>query len=169
MNITLHVVIDEKDGMGNADDLLFPAPSVIIRYLKELAEGKIVVVGSKVPVEVYNELRNECDEVVIFTQNRRFIGPNGGDVIHRICDVTRFSITRDVLIIGDAETCEAFVPLATKMHHTVIDHLFPCTMFFPDYDEHAWKEMECMFLPGNEVTGWKKMLFRNYVRKTSTA
>lgn len=169
MNIEIHAVLDAENGMGNDDHLLYTAPSVIIRYLKELAQGKIVVVGSKVPAEVYNELRKECDDVVIFTHNRNFVGPNGTKVIHKIRDVMGYAIIKDVLIVCDVEACEAFEPLATKMHLTVIDATFPSTLFFPDYDPSAWEETQGKVLEGSEVTGWKKLLFKNYSRLAPTA
>lgn len=142
MKIILIAAIGKRGELGNGNRLPWGKPiSADMKHFRELTLRKTVVMGRKTWESIPEAFRPLPDREmnIVLTRQLDFIAP-GATVVHNIDDIKELAKTRDIYVIGGAEIYAALEPYASEMIITVVDGNFPATVYFPEYDKHAWRE-----------------------------
>ena len=154
MKISLIVAMDDHQGIGKDNDLMWHLPADM-RFFKETTTGHIVVMGRKnyesIP-EKFRPLPNR--ENVVLTRNTNFEAP-GCLVFHDVDALLahyKEESDRHLFIIGGGEIYN--MALATQMvqemYITHVHQTYHADTFFPSINPSEWEVSNLMEHPKDE-------------------
>ncbi|MBI2653965.1 type 3 dihydrofolate reductase [Candidatus Woesearchaeota archaeon] len=139
MIISLIAAMGRNKVIGKDNSLPWKLPEDMKRF-KELTTGKPVVMGRKTFESIGKPLPNRKN--IILTRDKNYKA-DGCIVVHSVNGALNAAKgSNEVMIIGGANIYGQFLPIANKMHLTLIDADFEGDAYFPEYDKNEWKEMK---------------------------
>ena len=143
MNSQLNIIVavDKNNGIGRKGDQLAYISGDLKRF-KALTTGHTIIMGRKtfeaLPKGALPNRRN-----VVITRQKDYL-PEKCDVYNSVEDaLNNCTEQEELFIIGGGEIYNAFLPLASKVYLTVIDHAFDgVDTFFPKLSEKEWTVIE---------------------------
>jgi len=140
--IHLIAAMDRNRGIGKNNQLLWNLPEDMKHFIN-MTNGKIVLMGRKTHESIGKKLPNRIN--LIMTRDKEYSSDgcyiiNSLEEFLKLYDDELLEPEDDVFIIGGAEIYEIFMPLAERLHITIIDHVFEdADAFFPKIDEDKWE------------------------------
>lgn len=144
MKVALIVAMDEQQGIGKNNDLMWHLPADM-KFFKTTTTDQIVVMGRKnyesIP-ERFRPLPNR--ENVVLTRNANYEAPNC-IVFHDLSAVIEHYQSqqeqRIVFIIGGGQIYEEALKMEyiEEMFITHVHHNYDADTFFPNFDKTNWQ------------------------------
>jgi dihydrofolate reductase len=119
-----------------------------MRRFKELTRGHTVIMGRKTFESIGKPLAERRN--VVITRNSDYEAPEGVIVFHSLEDaIDTLKIEgEELFIIGGSQIYELALPVADRMHLTVINEAYPeADAFFPTYRLEDWNPVHSEFVP----------------------
>jgi dihydrofolate reductase len=139
MIISLIAAMDKNNVIGKDNSLPWKLPADMKRF-KELTVGKPVVMGRKTFESIGKPLPGRKN--IILTRDKNFRA-KGCVVVHSVDESLKAAeSSAELMIIGGAQIYRQFLPIANKMHLTLIDAEFGGDAYFPEYSKNEWKEVK---------------------------
>lgn len=162
MSISLIVAIDENQGIGRDNNLLFHISADLKRF-KQLTTGNTIIMGRKTFDSLPNgPLPNRKHIVLSRTPNLEIDGCtviNSVDELRQYCEVGR-----ENFVIGGGEIYKLLLPETSKMYITKVHAGAEADSFFPKIENEIWiKESESEIMV-DKKTGLS-FQYINYIRK----
>lgn len=140
MTISLIVALDRRNAIGfNGDQLAYISDD--LKHFKAITQHHTIVMGRKtsdaLPKGILPNRRN-----IVLTHDKRWQreGAETACEVEEVLEMVRHD--GEVFVIGGGVIYEAFMPHASHLYITHIDHTFPnVDTFFPDIDNRRWKEI----------------------------
>ncbi len=147
MIISIIVAVDENNGIGKNNDLLWHMPADL-KHFKDTTSGHTVIMGRKTFDSVGKPLPKRRN--IIITRQTGLEIPGAevvGDLPSAIalCDENE-----EVFIVGGAEIYKMAMDITDKIYLTVIKGVFGADTFFPAIDPDIWKETEAVSFEADE-------------------
>ncbi len=170
MRVELIVAVDENNGIGKNNDLLWHLPDDL-KFFKQQTTGHIVIMGRKnyesIP-EKYRPLPNR--ENVVLTRNASYRA-EGCKVFHSLeecLDFYKNEEDRIVFITGGGEIYKQSIEqdLVDQMYITTVHATYDADTFFPEIDASTWKSEIVLEHPEDEKHE-AAFTVRKYTRTTS--
>jgi dihydrofolate reductase len=140
MKISIIAAIGNNRVIGNGSNLPWSLPADL-KHFKELTMGKTLIMGSRT-FEPLGALRGRKFVVLSSDKNKRYDSENS-KTAYSIDEALKIAGAEDeVMIAGGASVYKQFLPIAERMYLTFIDHDFEGDVYFPEYDQKDWKEVE---------------------------
>ncbi len=138
-NITLVAAIDRNLAIGfQGDQLVYISDD--LRHFKALTQGKTVIMGRRTNQALpHGHLPNRRN--IVLTRDTSFALPQV-EVAHSVPEALQLTDSDpEVCIIGGEQIYCAFMPYASLLKLTLIDHAFPqADTFFPPLN--GWHQVE---------------------------
>jgi dihydrofolate reductase len=147
--ISLIVAMDQNRGIGFKGQLAWHLPADLKRF-KSITMGHHLIMGRKTYESIGSPLRGRT--MIIVTRNPNY-QPDGCMVAHSIDSALNFARMGDeteVFIIGGGDLFEQTIDLADRIYLTEVHASLPADVYFPDYPEHDWQEIDTEFNPADE-------------------
>lgn len=162
--ITLIVMIDMADGMGDKNGkLLFNIPRHNARFKNE-TKGKKIVMGRKTWDSLPKKILRNRDKYIL-TRNKDFKA-NGASVIHSIDEVLELANDSDVVVVGGGDIFNQIIPYADRLIVTHVHEFnFNARVFFPEFSPKDWKIQEKEKF--EETDNLPSFTFATYNKKTN--
>ena len=139
MIISLIAAMDKNRLIGKDNSLPWKLPADMKRF-KELTTGKPVIMGRKTFESIGRALPNRIN--IILTRDKS-CKAEGCVVVHSIEEALKAAKdSKEVMVIGGAQIYAQFMPIANKMHLTLIDEDFEGDAHFPEYKKNEWTEVK---------------------------
>jgi len=141
MKISMIVAIDENNGIGNNNKLLWHLPKDL-KWMKEKTMGKVIVMG-----------RNSYEDIITYTKGKPLPGRtnvvlsskdpsefNEGFIVLKTIDQVfeKFANEEKIFILGGAQIYKSFLPFADELIITHVQEKFTADAFFPQVDYSAF-------------------------------
>jgi dihydrofolate reductase len=140
-HLELIVAVAENDAIGRANQLPWRLPADL-RHFKALTLGKTVLMGRKTYASIGKALPGRIN--VVLTRSTDF-DPGDCHVAGSLDEARRAAGTdAELLVIGGAEIYALCMPLATRIHLTLV-HAWVADgdTFFNGWREPEWREVSC--------------------------
>lgn len=110
-----------------------------LKRFKLLTIGKPVIMGRKTLESIGHSLPERKN--IIITRNKNYKAP-GCIIVHSPDEALAQTVDApEVMVIGGAEVFAEFLPVANRMHLTLIDGEFSGAVYFPQWDSKKWREV----------------------------
>ena len=134
MQIQIVVVVDQNNGIGKNNQLLFHLPADL-KHFKELTLNHPVIMGRKTFESIGKALPKRLN-IVVTTQDLKF---DDCETVHSIEEaLTLCAGEKLVSIIGGAKIFKQSIDFTNLIHLTRIHHSFEADTFFPEIDLDKW-------------------------------
>lgn len=132
--INIICALSENHAIGMNGRLLWNIPEDLKRF-KKITTGHPVIMGRKTHESIGKPLPNRTNIIV----SRNLKATKGGYVSSSLENAIEFAAKQEggdeIFIIGGGEIYKQALPLADKLHLTVVKGDFNGDTFFPDYSE----------------------------------
>lgn len=136
MVISLIAAMDRNRLIGKDNSLPWNLPEDMRRF-RDLTTGKPVIMGRKTFESIGRALPNRKN--IVITRDKDYKA-EGCIVVDSVKEALKAAEGADeVMIIGGAQVYKEFLPIANKMHLTLIDKEFEGDAYFPEYNKPEWK------------------------------
>lgn len=137
--ITLVAAIDRKRGIGKDGNLPWRLPADLAHFKRQTI-GRPVIMGHKTHRSIGRTLPDRRNIILTRTP----VGQTGGvEVVNSVEDALALAdpAHEDVMVIGGGEVYRQTLPLAQRLILTVVDGVFDCDTFFPDFTgpDYRWE------------------------------
>jgi dihydrofolate reductase len=137
MEISMIVAMDDNNGIGNNNKLLWHIPKDL-KWMKEKTMGRVIVMG-----------RNSYEDIITYTKGKPLPGRtnvvlsskepsefNEGFVVVKTIDevIKKFANEEKIFILGGAQVYKSFLPLADELIITHVQTKLQADAFFPQVD-----------------------------------
>ncbi len=131
--MNLIAAVDEKNGIGRDNMLLFHIPEDMKRF-RSLTMGAAVVMGGKTMRSLPNQKPLEGRENIVLTRDKDF-SADGFTVCNSVDDLFEILKTSDkpIFVIGGGEIYSLLLPYCSRAYITHIDADGHADTFFPDF------------------------------------
>ena len=169
MIISIIVAHDKNYGIGKDNALPWAGklPRDMRRF-KDLTMGHPIIMGRKTFDSIGRALPGRMN--IVLTRDKNWNAQNAWHVPSleaALREATRNgSGSEEVFIIGGAQLFTEALPMANRMFITEIGQTFDCDVFFPPYDQLAWKHSSTIFHHADEKNMYK-LKFLGLERKTA--
>ena len=136
--VSLIAALDRKRGIGKGGALPWHLPADLARF-KSLTMGHPVIMGRKTHASIGKALPGRRNIVV--TGDPAFHGL-GIERVHSLDEALQVAGDGEVFVIGGAAIYRAALLKAHRLYLTKIDGEFGADVFFPEFDESAWRVIE---------------------------
>ncbi len=137
MDIALIAALDETGGIGKDNNLLCYLPADL-KHFKSLTLNHNIVMGRKTFESLPNGALPKRRNIVL-TNNANY-NAEGIDVVHSVEEALELCKNQEkIFIIGGASIYNLFLPKATHLHLTRINHKFVADTFFPEFNPNEWQ------------------------------
>ncbi len=128
-------------GRGNRLPWHLPAD---LRHFKTLTVGRPIIMGRRTFTSIGRPLPGRTNIVVSRTEGYVAPGCRMAGSLEEAIDMGAAAPGGDheVMIIGGTSLFAGALPLAGRMHLTLIDHAFEGDTYFPAFDASAWHEVQ---------------------------
>lgn len=135
--ISLIAALDRNRAIGRDGAMPWHLPDDLKRF-KALTLGKPVLMGRKTALAVGRPLPGRANLVL----TRGKVAPFAGQtLVHSLDEACEFARGAELMVIGGGEVYALALPLATRMHLTVVDAATAdADTCFPEFDPRAWSE-----------------------------
>jgi dihydrofolate reductase len=137
-NISLIVAVDENNGIGINNQLLWHLPADLAHF-KQLTLGKPIIMGKNTYLSIGRPLPKRTN-IVITHDKTPIQGVIISDDIRHI--LTSLENEAEIMVIGGASIYRACMPLASKIYLTKVHHCFAADTFFPTLT-NDWEVKTC--------------------------
>lgn len=137
MLVSLIVAADEKNGIGNGNDLLCHLPADL-KYFKQKTTGHHMLMGRKTFASIGKALPNR---ITLIVSRSEWPNPVGTHLFHQLEEAIQFAANAgeaELFITGGGEIYRQTLPLADKVYLTRIHDAFPADTFFPELNPEEW-------------------------------
>ena len=136
-NISIIVAIGKNYEIGLKNQLLWHI-SDDLKHFKQITSGSPVIMGQNtwfsLPKRPLPKRRNI---VLTFDKKEYFEEAEAMFSIDKVVDAIKFE--KEVFVIGGAMVYKQFMPLASKLYITHVDHNFEADTWFPVINPKEWK------------------------------
>lgn len=147
MIISIIVAVDENNGIGKNNDLLWHMPADL-KHFKDTTSGHTVIMGRKTFDSVGKPLPKRRN--IIITRQTGLEIP-GAEVVGDLSSaIALCDENEEVFIVGGAEIYKMAMDITDKIYLTVIKGVFGADTFFPPIDPDTWKETEAVSFEADE-------------------
>ncbi len=158
--ISIIVAMGRNRVIGKDNDLIWHLPADL-KHFKETTMGKPVIMGRKTFESIGKPLPGRTNIVV--TRNSQYKAKECL-VAHSLEKALEMvSDKAEVFIAGGGEIYREAIPLADRMHITIIDHSFEGDTYFPEFSKKEWEIIEEIYHPSNMENKYS-MVMRTYER-----
>ncbi|MES2780281.1 MAG: dihydrofolate reductase [Bacteroidota bacterium] len=137
MIISLIVVADENNAIGNQNQLLCHLPADL-KYFKSLTTGHHIVMGRKTYESIGRPLPNRVNIVISRNVNLQIEGCVVKPTLEAAIEFAKASGETELFITGGGIIFEQSMSMANRIYLTRIFNSFTADTFFPDMGEE-WK------------------------------
>jgi dihydrofolate reductase len=124
--------------IGRHNRLPWHLPADLKRF-KRLTLGHTLIMGRKTFESIGRPLPGRS--TVVVTRQTDY-APPGVQVAHSVQEALSLAEVEEVFIAGGAELFAETLPLADRLHLTLIEKDFEGDTFFPDFDPAEWRLVE---------------------------
>lgn len=140
--ISLIVCVDSNNGIGK-DGKLLSRQKDDLKSFKKNTVGKFVVMGRNTWESIGSKPLPDRHNIVMSSTLKQELG-NGFAVvkdIHHLLDFNLRFPSSEIMVIGGQQIYEAFLPFASKIYMTTIEHMFDADAdaFFPQVNYDEWR------------------------------
>ncbi|MBN1145992.1 MAG: dihydrofolate reductase [Anaerolineales bacterium] len=149
MIISLIVAMDEKGGIGKDGSIPWRL-SADLKLFKQTTMGHHLVMGRLTYESIGHPLPGRTNIVV--TRNPDYQAP-GCLLAHSVAAALALAESRgetEVFVIGGGQIYSLALRLADRIYLSRVHAQVDCDVFFPEFDERDWVEMESAFYPADE-------------------
>lgn len=137
--ISIIVAVDKQFGIGLNNKLLCHLPADL-QYFKKITDGHTIIMGRNTFLSLpKGALPNRRNIVISNIENETFEGCIMAYSIEEA--ITLMDEKLENFIVGGAMIYQQFLPLATKLYLTHIQHNFEADTFFPEVNPNVWKSL----------------------------
>lgn len=134
--VSLVVAMDRNRLIGRDNGLPWHLPADL-KHFKAVTLGKPVVMGRKTHESIGRPLPGRRN--IVISRDPGYQAP-GCEVFTGLkAALAALTDTEEVAVIGGTQIFTQVLPVANKMHLTVIDDAFEGDAWFPAYDESEWR------------------------------
>lgn len=166
MKISMIVAMDENNGIGNNNKLLWHLPKDL-KWMKEKTMSRVIVMG-----------RNSYEDIITYTKGKPLPGRtnvvlsskdpsefNEGFIVLKSIDevIEKFSSEEKIFILGGAQIYKSFLPFADELIITHVYTKLQADAFFPQVD---YSQFNTVYEQDEEDNGLN-FTFKIYERKHS--
>lgn len=137
MSVIMYACMDLNRGIGSGDYLPWSIPKEMESFL-ESVEGKTCIVGSATYDGLPNSFKKN-HECVIYTRTP-WCYPEL-NTIQNLSVLPNLGKDKDYAIIGGSKLYGNALPFTNVIEMSVIRGTYPCTHFFPEFDETQWAKI----------------------------
>ena len=131
------VLARAKNGIiGKDGDMPWNLPADL-RHFKQVTKGRPMIMGRKTFDSLPGLL--EGRRHIVLTRDEEW-SEEGAEVVHSVEDALRTANAPHVCVIGGAEICALFLPLADRIELTEIDIKPEGDTVVPPFDSKIWEE-----------------------------
>lgn len=135
-NISIIVAVDQNFGIGLNNKLLCHLPADL-KHFKNITQSHTVIMGRNTFLSLPNgPLKNRRNIVISNIENEYFEGCEMANSIEEAIALS--DKNNENFIIGGAMIYTQFLPFASKLYLTHIQHNFKADTFFPKVDLVHW-------------------------------
>jgi dihydrofolate reductase len=164
MKISMIVAMEENNGIGNNNKLLWHLPKDL-KWMKEKTMGRVIVMG-----------RNSYEDIITYTKGKPLPGRinvvlsskdpsefNEGFIVLKTIDevIKKFANEEKIFILGGAQVYKSFLPLADELIITHVHTKLKADAFFPQVDYTLFNTV----YEQNEQENGLSFTFKIYERK----
>ena len=139
MIISLIAAMGKNRIIGKNNSLPWKLPEDMKRF-RELTQGKPVVMGRKTFESIGKLLPNRKNIIITHDKNYKIKDCVVVNSINSALKAAKGS--KEIMIIGGEQIFREFLPMANKMHLTIIEEDFDGDAYFPEYNKNEWKEVK---------------------------
>jgi dihydrofolate reductase len=147
--VSIIAAMDRKRGIG-VDNRLPWRLSADLKRFRDLTMGHHIIVGRKTFESIGKPLPGR--RMVVVTRNAKYEA-EGCDVVHSLEEAINLARERgesEVFIGGGAEIYSQSIGIADRLYLTFVDAEVAADIFFPEFDERDWSELESFYQPADE-------------------
>jgi dihydrofolate reductase len=139
MKVSLIAAMARNRVIGRDNRLPWHLPADLRRF-KRLTMGHTMILGRKTFESVGRPLPGR--PMIVVTRQEGY-APEGVRVAHSVQEALAMAQGEDeVFVAGGAEIYRQTLPVADRLHLTVIEEDFAGDTWFPEYDEAQWEVVE---------------------------
>ncbi|MBI2639816.1 MAG: type 3 dihydrofolate reductase [Candidatus Sungbacteria bacterium] len=140
MIISLIAAIAKNNVIGKGNTMLWKLSADMKRF-RELTIGKPIIMGRKTYESIGRPLPERVN--IILTRDKSYL-QEGCIVVHSVDEaLQKCNGYEEAMVIGGGEIYKLFLPRATRMYLTLVDHDFEGDTYFPEFSRKGWQEIFC--------------------------
>ncbi len=151
MKISVIAAMDRENGLGCKNKLLCHLPNDL-RYFKSTTMGKPIIMGYNTYLSIGKALPGRKNIVLTSKDNLEvenvYFVAGVSEALNLCADA------QEVMIIGGASIYEQFLPQASKLYLTLIEHTFEADVFFPPVDFSKWSQNSEQNYPADDKSAY---------------
>ena len=163
--LTLIAAVGRNRAIGRDNRLLWKLPEDMQRF-KALTLGHVVLMGRKTWESLPEKFRPLPGRHNIVLSRETYDQLSGAVVAHTLGDAIAAAGDRKIFVIGGAEVYEQALLEADRLELTEVDDDPHGDAFFPEVDQHRWKEIARDSRPATAIT--PPYAFVTYERSTQS-
>ena len=139
MIISLIAAMGRNRVIGKDNALPWKLPADMKRF-RNITMGKPIIMGHKTFTSIGRALPKRAN--IVITRNADFRA-DGCLIVHSPEEaLAAVKGAKEVVVIGGSSIFEQFLPMASRIYLTMIDHTFEGQKFFPEFNNQEWREIE---------------------------
>lgn len=136
--ISLIAAIAKNRVIGDSSRIPWRLPADLAHF-KALTIGKPIIMGRATFESIGKPLKDRINIVITRDVNYKLVGCV---VVHSVKDaLDAAGNAEEIMVIGGGQIYSQFLPYASRMYLTLVDHEFPGDVFFPEWDAQDWTEI----------------------------
>jgi dihydrofolate reductase len=150
-NISIIAVIGENNELGKDNKLHWYISDDLKRF-KKITSGHTVVMGRKTFESINNKpLPNRRN--IVLTKNSNF-KHDQIEVVNSLDEVfKKLNPVEEIFVVGGASVYGLFLPFTKKLYLTVVHKSFDADVFFPEFSQNDWMEVERIDIKSDPQSG----------------
>lgn len=147
LGVELVVAVAENDVIGRRNQLPWRL-SADLRHFKALTLGKPILMGRKTHLSIGRALPGRSN--IVLTRSDDFKA-NDCKVVRSLDEARLFAAPADLLVIGGAQIYRQCLPLATRIHLTLVHaRIDDGDAYFDGWRGPEWRETARKFYPADD-------------------
>jgi len=144
MKLSLIVAMASNRAIGLNNQLPWYLPEDL-RYFKSMTIGKPIVMGRKTFDSIGKPLPGRLNIVVTRNSSWSFEGVSVATSLNQAKAIALEAnkYTPEIVVIGGSEIYNMAINQADRLYITRVKDSFQGDVFFPEFDETNWQEVEC--------------------------
>ena len=139
MKIAMIAALGKNRELGEGNKLIWKIPLDLKRF-QDLTSGHPIIMGRKTYESIGRLLPNRTN--IIITRDHDYEA-EGCIVAHSADEALNAAKSaEEAMVIGGSQIYKEFLPMANRMHLTIIDADFEGDAYFPEYSIEEWEETE---------------------------
>lgn len=167
MIVSIIVAMDRRRGIGWQGSLPWRLPADLKRF-RALTMGHHIVMGRKTYESIGKPLPGR--NTIVVTGNPAY-SAEGCDIASSLGEAVKLARDRgesELFLCGGAQIYDRALQLADRIYLTEVEAEVDADTFFPEFDEHAWVELNCEAHSAEEKNEYP-FTFKLLVRKDAAA